>query len=73
MSTVNLQEILGLSVDERIRIVEAIWDSIAASPDLLPLTDAQRQELDRRLADYQAYPEDTRSWGEVRDDLEEKK
>ena len=69
----NLQEILGLSVDERIRIVEAIWDSIAASPDLLPLTDAQRQELDRRLADYQAYPEDTRSWGEVRDDLEEKK
>lgn len=49
-------EILELSVAERIRLVEDIWDSIAAEPDELPLTDSERQELDRRLADQESIP-----------------
>ena len=73
MSAVNIQELLRLSVSQRIQIVEAIWDSITASPELLPMTDAQRQELDRRLADHQEHPEDTRSWEEFRDTLDEQK
>ena len=31
-------EILALPVEERVRLVEAIWDSISAVPDALPLT-----------------------------------
>jgi len=38
-----------LPLDERIKLVEDIWDSIAAEQDNLPLTESQRQELDRRL------------------------
>ena len=57
MSAINIQDILKLSVAERMQVVEAIWDSIAVSPELLPVTDAQRAELDRRLADYHAHPE----------------
>ena len=38
-----------LSVDERIRLVEDLWDSIAADQNALPLTQDQRLELDRRL------------------------
>jgi putative addiction module component (TIGR02574 family) len=38
-----------LSVDERIRLVEDLWDSIAADQNALPLTPEQRIELDRRL------------------------
>jgi len=49
-------EILALPVEERVRLVEAIWDSISAVPEALPLTDWQKQELDRRLAELEADP-----------------
>ena len=41
-----------LSVDERIRLVEDLWDSIAADQNALLLTPDQRLELDRRLDRY---------------------
>jgi len=41
-----------LSVDERIRLVEDLWDSIAADQKALPLTPEQRLELARRLDRY---------------------
>jgi len=50
-------EILALPVQERVRLVEAIWDSISAVPEALPLTQWQREELDRRLAEFEADPE----------------
>jgi putative addiction module component (TIGR02574 family) len=65
----GIQEILKLSIAERLRLVEDIWDSIAASPDALPVTDSQRRELDRRLAEYRSNPTAGRSWQEVRDSL----
>ena len=43
-----------LPIDERIRLVEDLWDSIAADQSALPLTADQRTELDRRLDAYQA-------------------
>ena len=42
-----------LSIDERMQLVEDIWDSIAADQATLPLTDEQRAELDRRLDAYE--------------------
>lgn len=45
----QLQQILCLSVDERIHLVEAIWDSIAENQESLTVTDAPRVEMDRRL------------------------
>jgi putative addiction module component (TIGR02574 family) len=73
MSSPNIEEIVKLSVAERIELVEDIWDSIAATPDSLPVTDAQRQELDRRLADYRDHPDDVRSWQRVRSSLTKKR
>jgi putative addiction module component (TIGR02574 family) len=49
-------EILALPVQERVRLVEAIWDSISAVPEALALTDWQKAELDRRLAELEADP-----------------
>lgn len=43
-----------LPLDERIRLVEDLWDSIAADQNLLPLTPDQRAELDRRLDAYES-------------------
>jgi putative addiction module component (TIGR02574 family) len=60
-----ITEILALPVAERIRLIEAIWDSIAAAPDVLPLTEWQKQELDRRLAEFEANPEEGSTLEEV--------
>ncbi len=38
-----------MSPEERLRLLEKLWDSL--SDDDVPLTEAQRKELDRRLDD----------------------
>ena len=43
-----------LPLEERIKLVEDLWDSIAADQNLLPLTPEQRAELDRCLDAYEA-------------------
>ena len=43
-----------LPIVERIRLVEDLWDSIAADQVALPITDQQRAELDRRLDAYES-------------------
>ena len=73
MSSVNIQDILKLPIEERIEIVEAIWDSMAASPESLPVTESQRRELDHRLAAYRANPGLGRTWEEIRESLAEAK
>jgi putative addiction module component (TIGR02574 family) len=66
MSTDLLEKALKLTVEERIQLVEEIWDTVAASPDSLPLTQAQIEELDRRMADLEVNPDAGRPWEEVR-------
>ncbi len=56
MSAINLSEVLKLPIQERIRIVEAIWDSVAEHPEQVELLPWQAEELDRRVATYQANP-----------------
>jgi len=46
----NLHE---LPIRERIQLVEDLWDSIAAEQSVLPMTDEQKAELDRRLDAYE--------------------
>ncbi len=55
-----------LSVAERILLVEDIWDSIAASPERVPVTDAQMREIRRRYDQYKANPDAGSSWEDVR-------
>lgn len=45
--------IRDLPIDERIQLVEDVWDSIAEDQQKLELTQAQREELDRRLLAYE--------------------
>lgn len=66
MKPIRLSDVLELPVVERLKLVEAIWDSIAEAPDALELTEAQRAELDRRLDDYERNPDAGSPWPEVR-------
>ncbi len=61
----TLAEIQNLSVEDRLRIVHAIWDGIA-EPDVWEPTAAQKRELDRRVAALDADPNDVISWEELR-------
>jgi putative addiction module component (TIGR02574 family) len=65
MKSELVAEILALPVTERMRLVEAIWDSISAVPDALPLTQWQKDELDRRLAEFEADPDSGATLEEV--------
>lgn len=58
----QVSEILQLSVAERIQIAEDIWDSISANPESLELSKAQKVELDKRLENYEANPDDGIEW-----------
>jgi putative addiction module component (TIGR02574 family) len=69
MSAIAQADILSLSVSERIQLVEDIWDSIAACPESVPLTDEQKAELDRRLEDYHKNPDAGSPWDVVLEEI----
>lgn len=66
MATIPFSELLKLSPAERIQLAQDLWDSITEEPEALPLTDKQRQELDRRLAEHERDPSSALSWEEAR-------
>ncbi len=73
MTDVNstlLEEASKLSVEERIQLAEAIWDTVAAEAASVPVPDSHKTELDRRLADLSENPDAGSPWEEVRDRLE---
>ena len=64
----TLQE-LGLdrlSVEDRLAIAEAIWDSVAREAETRPLSAAQHAELQRRLADSVARPAAVTPWEQIK-------
>lgn len=65
MSDTDIAEILKLPVDERLRLLELIWESIAANPSAVPLSDAHRAVVDERLAEHARNPDDVLTRDEV--------
>lgn len=57
-----------LSVEERIELAEKIWQSVEAEPHPPLLTEAQRRELERRLKEHEANPDDVVAWEQIRDE-----
>jgi putative addiction module component (TIGR02574 family) len=57
--------ISGLSVEQRLELIDALLDSLDADGASLELSAAQREELERRLADHEANPQDVVSWEEI--------
>jgi putative addiction module component (TIGR02574 family) len=61
----SIVDITRLSADERLRLLDQLWESLSANPDAIPLTDAQREELDRRLDDLEREGPVRIPWEEV--------
>jgi putative addiction module component (TIGR02574 family) len=63
-----LDKILRLPPDQRLKLVEDVWDSLAASPNEVRVPQWHRDELDRRFADVSEQA--NVSWQDVRRTLQ---
>lgn len=61
-----------LSIEEKIDYVQSLWDRIATHANTVPLTDWQREVLDRRSATFQNDPDAGVSSEQFRDHLRAK-
>lgn len=66
MNPIDYSELFELSPAERIQLAQDLWDSLADEPELLPFTQEQLQELERRLAEHQRDPSSTVPWDVAR-------
>jgi putative addiction module component (TIGR02574 family) len=71
MNNISIADILELPVQERIRLVELIWDSVAAVPDALEISPALKAELEVRLAEFEKNPEAGYSWDQIKSRLKD--
>ena len=62
-------EIETLNVEERLELIESLWESLIVDPSNVPITDAQRKMLDKRLDEIEAGDDAGAPWEEVRDQI----
>ena len=55
-----------MGVEERLALLDEIWDSITDEGGALPLPNGQRAELERRFNEDEAHPDDVASWEAVK-------
>ncbi len=67
----SVDQVMELSIPERILAVEKIWDSISDHPELVPITKAQAAELDRRLQD-KSMTDKGSTWSQVKKRIQTK-
>lgn len=71
--TNTLNQIIALGIQDRIHLVQAILDSIAAEQVDPDLTESQKQELDHRIDDYEANPDNVLTWEEIKASVKARK
>ena len=66
ISASNIIEI-PIPIDQRIQLVEDIWDSIAEVPQSVKVPDWHKKEIEKRLESYYANPDEESPWAEVKE------
>lgn len=61
----EIKDILKLSVDERLHLVQTIWDSITEEAEEASISNDHKVILNDRLESYIKNPNDNVSWEEV--------
>jgi putative addiction module component (TIGR02574 family) len=59
-------EIDNLSAEERLDLIESLWESLIHDPSSIPVTEAQRRILDQRLDEIEAGDDTGIPWEEVK-------
>ena len=64
-----ISEALTLPAADRLEVIEQLWESLAAVPEALELSDEKRKELDRRIKEMDANPDAGMPWEDVKAEL----
>ena len=62
----EIKDILKLSIDERIHLVQTIWDSIAMDTEVSEISEEHKKILDERLEAHRNNADEVVGWGEVK-------
>ncbi|KER10927.1 MAG: hypothetical protein HY22_01805 [[Candidatus Thermochlorobacteriaceae] bacterium GBChlB] len=66
-------DIVNMSVAERLALIEEIWRTLEQQPDALPITPAQKAELDARYAEFLENPTEGNTWEDVKARIQKKR
>lgn len=64
--------ISDLTIDEKLQLIEELWDDVCSNPEAIPLPDWQKEELLKRKAKFEQNPNSGKSWDEVKSKLRER-
>jgi putative addiction module component (TIGR02574 family) len=64
-----MEQAMVLSVDEKLQLIAALWDSMASKPENIPVPDWQMQELERRIESQRTNPQPGQTWEEVKREI----
>ena len=71
--TIDLDTIQSLSLAERLNVLGEIWDSIDQECHAVELTADRRDELDRRIAEDDASPDEGFTWEQVKANIRDQR
>jgi putative addiction module component (TIGR02574 family) len=66
MKIADLPQVVSLSIEEKISLVEELWDQIARAGEAVPLPEWHKQALEHSLAEYRKNPREGSTWAEAR-------
>ena len=69
MKTLSASDIAEMPIEQRLQLVEDLWDSIADLPESVSIPEWHKSVLDERLSAYHADPSQGMPWSEVKKDI----
>ena len=72
MDSQLIDQARGLPLEQRIQLLDALWESLAEDGYNPSLTPQQAEELDRRLAAHRRNPDDVIPWESIKEELNQR-
>jgi len=70
MDTVMLDQIKKLSYEDKVQLMESVWESIHEDLAVEPISEELKLELRRRLDEHRLHPELSEPWEHVLSEIE---
>ena len=64
-----LEQAMRLSVEEKLDLISALWESVAEHPERIPVRDWQLKELEQRIEAQRKDPQPGQTWAEVKREI----
>ena len=59
------KDLHSMTSEEKLRLLEDLWEELSQNPDSIPLTKAQQEELDRRMDEIDRGDTEGIPWDDV--------